>query len=328
MKKGIVILALVCVALGAFAFSADAGACRNPASLLLFPYYNTNQGNLAVITITNTCPDTVYVRLVWIDEDDCTPEDQWITLTGYDTFSFIDSAMNPESERGFMYAYVVDAIGSVKEADMDCLIGQEFIFGVWEFPDGKSVVDYGINAVAFQALSLVADGKLHLDGVEYTAAPKTIYFPRFFGQDNGFYSEVIFINLTGGKFYNAFVNLLVYNDNEYSTSTTFEFPCFWFGPLTDVSGSTWESFLVNTKHDPLELWDGNANAKDKHKKTGWIEITGDYAYYFINQIDNASVYAVLIEQIGNNFAADLPWQIEDPAVYDKAMLWSTNPNGT
>ena len=328
MKKT-AIIALVCLAVATFAVGADASANRNPASLLLFPYYNTNPANLAVITITNTCSETVYVRLVWVDENSCTPEDQWIELTGKDTYTFLDRAQNPEqNERGFMYAYVVDADGSIMEKASNCLIGQEFIFSTWNFP-GDSVVSFGINAVGFQAVNLTPDGKLHLDGNEYTAAPKTIYFPRFFGQDgNVFTSQAIFINLTGGQFYSAQVNILVYNDNEQAFSTTFEFPCFTMVPLADVSGATLEEFLMNTNHDPLELWDGNANPLVPHKKTGWLEATGDYAHYLINQIDNASFYAVLIENVGggNNIAADLPWQIED-AAYDKAMLWSTNPNG-
>jgi hypothetical protein len=37
---------------------------------------------LAVMTITNVSAATVSVRLVWIDQETCTPEDQWIELTG------------------------------------------------------------------------------------------------------------------------------------------------------------------------------------------------------------------------------------------------------
>jgi hypothetical protein len=324
--KALAILAVVCVVAGAFSVDASAGADRNPASLLLFPFYNTEGPNLAVITITNTCPDPVWVRLVWIDEDDCTPEDQWIYLTGYDTFTFLDRAMNPEPERGFMYAYVVEANQSVNEVAAECLIGQELAFQNWDGTQG--LVDYGINAVGFHAIQLVPDGKLHLDGVEYSLAPKTIYFPRFFGQDGFFQSKVFFVNLTGGKFYNALVNILVFNDNEYSTSTTYEFPCWYEVDLIDVSGFTDEAVLEASMQNPLELWDGNPNPNDPHKNTGWIEMTGDFAYYFINQIDYASFYAVLVETIGGYVAADLPWQIEDGVNYINGMLWSTNPSVT
>lgn len=323
--KAVLILSTLILAVGAVSLNAEA-AGRNPASLLLYPYYNTDNGNIAVITITNTGADTQYIRMVWIDDYECSPEDQWIELTGYDTYTFLDFAVNPQGERGFMYAYVVEAFGSVNEKDADVLIGQEFVFSSW---GSSNLVNYGINAVGFEALTLTADGDLHLDGTEYEAAPKTLYFPRFFGQDdieNGaFEAKVILINLTGGKFYEAEADLLVYNDNEVSFSSTVTFPCFWYGDLTDLSAATYESFLLTTDHDEDEVWDGNPGGD--HKKTGWLEITGDFAYYFTNQIDFASVYAVLIEEVGPGYAADLPWQIEDSAVYNNAMLWSTSPNG-
>jgi len=322
--KGIAIIALVCVAVGAFSFDASAGATRNPASLLLFPHYNTqiNGGNVAVITITNTCPDEIYIRLVFVDGDDCTPEDFWLTLTGYDTITFIDSALNPQNETGFMYAYVVEGIGSVKEMAMDCLIGQEMVFTPL-FPNN---VYFSINAVGFQALNITptsADGDLHLDGTEYTLAPSTIYFPRFFGQGGpaGFTSFVILINLTGGQFYDAQANVLVYNDFEVSWSTTVAYDCYDFVPLTEVSQATLETWLDASVNDPTEM------LGFPQQQTGWIDITGDFAYFFTSVIEPASLYAVLIETQTIFGGADLPWTVEDTA-YINAMLWSTNPNGT
>jgi hypothetical protein len=324
--KGIAIVALVCVAIGAFAFDASAGATRNPASVLLFPHYNTNiaGGNIAVITITNTCPDEVYIRMVWVDGIDCSPEDNWITLTGYDTITFIDSAVNPQPEQGFMYAYLVDAPGSMNEAttSLDCLIGQEMVFN----PVFPTVAVFAINAVGFQAVNVTADGDLHLDGAEFTQAPSTVYFPRFFGQVTGpagFASFVILINLTGGQFYDAQANVLVYNDFEISWSTTVPFDCYDFVPLTFVSTATTEAWLDASVNDPTEMLGFPA------QETGWIDITGDFAFFFTNVIEPASLYAVLIETQGGGVfgGADLPWTVEDPA-YTNAMLWSTNPNGT
>jgi hypothetical protein len=322
--KGIAVLALLSVLAGSLALDASASSGRDPAACLLFPYYNTNDGNLAVLTITNVSPETVVVRIVWIDEEDCTPEDVWITLTGNDTFTFLDEAMNPEGERGFMYAYVVEGTGS--PAENNCLVGQELVFSVWNPTD--PVLHYGVNAVGFKALQVDPDQKIHLDGVEYSLAPKTLIFPRFFGQQPGvFESYVILINLTGGKFFEVKSSVLVYNDNEYSWSTSVEFPCFWYGSLTDISNATLETFLLSSLHDPLEIWDGNPNPNDPHKKTGWMRITGKSAYYLNTQIDKASVFGVLIEKVGPIYGASLPWQITDPD-YDNAMLWSTSPNGT
>jgi hypothetical protein len=324
--KGLAILIVACLALGMLGYDASADG-REPASCLLFPYYNTQPQNFAVITITNTCIDLddVYVRLVWVDNVVCTPEDQWIKLTCGDTYTFIDWAQNPQSESGFMYAYAVEGFGSTKEIDYDYLIGQELIFATWD----PQLVSYGINAVPFEALAVDGDGLLKLDGSEFEAAPRQVYFPRFFGQDGAFASAVILINLTGGQWFWQQANVLVWNDNEQPFSTTVYFPCWEFLPLTEVSGATYEDFLLSTNHNPLELWDGNNNPLVPHKKTGWIWFEGDWAWnpQTTFTIDNPSLYAVLVENVGGISAADLPWEFEDPGTYNNAALWSTNPWG-
>lgn len=330
--KGLAILTVACLALGMLSFDASADG-REPASCLLFPYYSTTQQGFAVITITNTCVDLddVYVRLVWVDNVTCTPEDQWIKLTCGDTYTFIDWAQNPESNTsGFMYAYAVEGIGSTKEIDFDYLIGQELVFQQWVGPQQNPIVSYGINAVPYEALAPDGDGLLKLDGAEFEGAPSEVYFPRFFGQQGQvFQSAVILINLTGGQWFWQQANVLVYNDNEQSFSTTVYFPCWAFVPLTAISGATTEQFLLTTNHNPLELWDGDPNPLNNHKKTGWIYFQGDWAWnpQTTFTIDNPSLYAVLVETVGGISAADLPWEVEDTAVYNNAALWSTNPWG-
>jgi hypothetical protein len=324
--KGLAILTVACLVLGVLSYDASADG-REPASCLLFPYFNTSPTNLAVMTITNTNldMDDVAIRLVWVDNVHCTPEDQWITLTPGDTFSFLDSAMNPQGETGFMYAYAVQAVGSTKEIDFDYLIGQELIFATWT----PAVVTYGINAVPFEALNVDGNGLLKLDGAEFEAAPSEVFFPRFFGQQQPFSSAAILINLTGGQWFWQQANVLVYNDNEQSFSSTVYFPCWCFMPLTQISAATTETFLLSTNHDPLELWDGNNNPLAPHKKTGWIHFQGDWAWnpQTTFTIDNPSLYAVLVESVGGISAADLPWEVEDTATYINASLWSTNPWG-
>jgi hypothetical protein len=350
--KGLVILAVACLALGVLSYDASADV-RNPGSCLLYPYYNTfavapNNFNLAVMSITNTCPDTIYVRLVWVDgewedpagvvwQGECSPEDQWITLTGYDTFTWVDGAINPQNERGFMYAYVVDGPTSVVEVQSNCLIGQELIFLAW-LPVGiGSFIDYSINAHSFQALAAPdGDGFVELDGVEFSLAPSHIYFPRFFGQEwpapppaSFFNSAVILINLTGGQFFWHHASLLVYNDNEVPFSSTVIFPCWAFPILTQVSMATTEAYLLGTNHNPLEVLD---NFPGQNKKTGWIDITGGWAgnapppWPPTIVLQPASFYAVLVEQIGVLTCADLPFQVEDPT-YNLGKLWSTSFDG-
>ena len=49
-SKSILIVFAALMVLGAFAVDAKASACRNPGSLLLFPYYNTHGVNALSIT--------------------------------------------------------------------------------------------------------------------------------------------------------------------------------------------------------------------------------------------------------------------------------------
>lgn len=325
--KGIAILAVACVALGVLSYDASADG-RNPASCLLYPYFNTNPGNLAVITVTNTCPDTVHLRIVFISEDnDCMPKDYWRTLTGYDTFTFIDSGLNQKPMTGFLYIYVVEAYGSKAEKEADCLIGQEFVFGQW-FPL-QPLVNMGINAVSFEVVQGVnGDGKLQLDGVEYDQAPSAVMFPRYFGQIPPlFQSFLILINLTGGKYYEANIGFRIWDDSEHEFSDQIQIPCFWFGPLLTAVPDVTEGHLQLTSTDLDELYDGNPPPPvgPPHKKTGWMWVYGINSHYFINNFDNPGIYGVLVEQIGAGFGGDLPWEVF--GTVNNAMLWSTSPNG-
>ena len=329
--KGLAILALVFIALGAFSVDASAGACRNPGSVLLFPYYNTQGAGLSVMTITNTGNDDVWLRLVWVAEDDCIPRDLWFELTKKDQLTFLDQAMFFGNTRGFLYVYAVEDEYSIAEIDYDCLIGQELV--LFDSPESvsKPITAWGVNAVAFQALAVNADGNLHLDGVEFSLAPKTLYFPRFLGQpevgaQGYFQSLLILINLTGGTYFEATANALIYNDNEKAFSDFVKFPCWHIMPLNAFSLATRNEFLLNTDQDE----DEPIGLTDYDVETGWFTLTGQEAtnIFFTHTIQNPSVYGVLIETLGSETwaAADLPWQIED-AAYNNGMLWSTKVDG-
>jgi len=323
--KVLAILAVACLVLGAFSYDASA-AGQDPAACLLYPYFNTNAGNLAVITITNTCPDDIVVRLVFVNEQSCFPVDRWVELTGYDTFSFTDQAMSAYGQRGFLYVYVVDKFGGINEENKNCLIGQEIIFAAWPVVPGV-VVDYSINAAGFKAKQVVKDGKLHLDGIEFDKAPDTLLFPRFFGQDAIFQSQIVLINLTGGQFFVQQINGLVYNDNEEPFSFPVGFNCWKIYPLSVFSPWTTEAFLKSTMHDPQELFDNAGN----NKETGWIYIKGGWAWNPTTtwKINNASLFGYLIEAVNGiaSSGADLPWQKSDDPLYINGLLWSTDPEG-
>ncbi len=67
-------------------------------------------------------------------------------------------------------------------------------------------------------------------------------------------------------------------------------------------------------------------------ETGTLKMTGLEAESNFSGtiINDPSIYAVLVEGVATlgYSAADLPLQIEDPSVFNHAMLWSTSPYGT
>jgi hypothetical protein len=316
----------MCVAVGLLASVASAQR-EYPGSCLVFPYYDTTGSAFSIHTITNTGPADEYVRIVFIDGQDCKPRDFWIKLTGKDTFTFMASALLPGPPgTGFLYAYVAEAFGSELEKRADVLTGQEIVFGIWGNPGApKSLVNFTVNALIFQALDLNPDGKLHLDGSEYTQAPATVLFPRFFGQGGMFQSRMILINFTGGQYFIAYATVMLHNDNEQAFKDQIKFDCHEPMPLLTMSGGTANAFLLGTAHDPAEPV-GFAGAVE----TGTLEITGSYAVNIDGTvtIQPACVYGVLVEGMGalGYCMADLPFHIDDPA-YKFAMLWSTDPSG-
>jgi hypothetical protein len=327
--KGPAIILAFIFALGFIAHDASAKG-REPASCILFPYYDTLGSSLAIISITNTSGvDDVHVRIVFLSpENGCVPKDYWRTLTQYDTFTFVDHALNTQQGTGFLYVYVVESFGSKIEKKNDCLVGQEYIFSVWR--PGGGLVNYGVNAASFAVgtNNITADGKLKLNGNEFDEAPTSIIFPRFFGQEAGFQSKLILISLTGGQFFSTNYSARIFDDSEHEFSDgVSEAPCFWYGDLSSQAAfpDTTELALDGTSTDLDELFDGLPTMGAASKQTGWIEITGVNSHFFTNDFRNPGIYGLLIEQVGAGYAADLPWEVFGGA--SNAMLWSVSVNG-
>jgi len=302
--------------------NADASQ-ESPGSCLLFPYYDTTGSTISFHSIQNVGSQTVAVRLVFVNGVTCEPKDAYIDLTPMDTFTFCAHGVLHGWETGFLYAYVVQKKGHAhSEVDYDFLVGQEFVLGKW----GHEDVYFSLNAVSFQGLKVVQDGKIHLDGNEYTLAPKSLHFPRFFGQEALINSRLILINLTGGKYFQAAVRYYIYNDNEIVFTSTGLIDCFEVIPLTSVSPAFQKSFLLSTNHALLEPW-----PYYNFLETGAIKIFAEYAYNAGGlTIPDASMYAVLLENFGNlgYGISDLPFQIDDGKTHYHGMLWSTDPSGT
>jgi hypothetical protein len=328
--KVFVVLALVTL-MCILATPTASASRQNPGACLLFPYYDNTGGTLTILTVTNVSQEPVWLRMVWIDEVDCIPRDSWWEMTGEDTFTFLSNAMIFGASKGFLYIYVVDGEFSINERtdiDTNILTGHSFVFDAWE--NGSSGC-FAVNPFIIQAIEPLGDGNLFLDGVEFTAAPRTLYFPRFFGQSNNsnadfWLSKMVLINLTGGTFFYADADVYTYNDNESAYSTRITFDCFDLFNLIDVSPVTWNDFLVATNHDASE-----PVGLSSYIETGWMKIRGDYAanIFHTHIIDNAFIYGFMMESLSTlGFGADLSFHIEGNHMdYDRVMLWSTRIDG-
>jgi hypothetical protein len=282
---------------------------RRPGSLLLFPEYDNRGATQTYLTLTNTNCDeqsgTVRVRLHYVDAEDCLKNDFTVTLSPCDTWTAITEAHDPNSQRGFVYAYCQSIDGA--PIAFDHIIGNEIVF------DGAGTLTYGIDAVSFRAMvaegqptDLDGDGIRDLDGLEYAEAPDRLLIPRFLGQDPAsegiYHSELVLINLSGGKQFTTIVDFLIYNDDEETFSASYSFYCWDKAPLAAINAVFLQEFLVTTQHDPLEILGFPA------RESGWFRIDGHTASSTAETITDPAVYAVLVERADPLCVADLPWE--------------------
>ncbi|MFT7667577.1 MAG: hypothetical protein ACI8X5_000256 [Planctomycetota bacterium] len=280
---------------------------RTPGSLLLFPVYRSGNGQLSVLTVTNTASTEIDVEYVYINKVNCSEFNRTETLTANDTLTLLSAGHNPaQSEEGFLYVFAKQGNQAATHND---LIGQELLL------NGYLSIDYSINAVAFEGIGengltdIDSDGTRDLDGLEYSMAPDALLIPRFFGQADEisqleFQSRLILISLAGGPEFSTIVDLLIYNDNEQVFSAEHEFTC-WANPtLIELSNAFSGNFLRNsTNHAPDEIIGAPT------VETGWFRIDGSSASSSATSIQDPAIYAVLIDFLAGRASADLPFEM-------------------
>lgn len=307
---------------------------RRPGSLLLFPEFDNRDGDMTLITVTNTdCSGTssdVDVEFVFIDADDCGEFNTTITLTPCDTFTAITNYLNPNMEQGYFYAFAKNEAGEA--INHNGLIGSAMVIsGIEQF-------DYQVNPVSFLGIGapgtitdLDGDGVRDLDGAEYDHAPDTITVPRFLGQGvdalgegSPVNSHLILIGLSGGQDFTTTICFDVYNDNEEAFSGEYTFYCWEKPTLLQVRGTFANSFLRTTDHDLGEIL-GAANRRE----SGWICIDGCFATSQQETIANPAFYAVLVERISNYSVSDLPFECgrqANGALLPRGLFGDGDPN--
>jgi hypothetical protein len=300
---------------------------RIPGSLLLFPIFDNRDGNLTLVTVTNTNCDTaplpgggtlqngtVDVEFIYIGRYSSTGQvlpclefNRTRRLTPCDTITLWTNADNPNHDLGYLYAFAKSPITG-RAIVWNHLIGEEAILG------GGGALDDSIAAVTFLGIGRQGDDTdddndnvRDLDNVEYSQAPDMIKIPRFLGQDPAgpnsvFRSDLILVGLTGSQF-DTILNFLIYNDNEEEFSAQYTFRC-WANPLlVEISGIFLESFLDSTNNAPTEIV-GQSN-----KEAGWFQIDGLIAFTSAASQDDPAFYAVLVERTAGYAAAALPFEM-------------------
>lgn len=303
---------------------------RQPGSLVLFPEFDNRGGMTTFLTITNTSyENSIDARFTYRGEEDCSPYSRIEKLTPNDTLTLITDVHNPEQVRGYAYVTAECPDGNDPVA-FNHLIGGLIVM------DGVNYVAYSVNAVSFQGLGegagqgycngfpltdLDQDGLRDLDGIEYDMAPDSLMIPRFLAQGGTIDSDLILIDLSGGKHFNTTVDFLIFNDNEDLFSTEYSFRCWEKPSLLDISNIFGQEHLANgTANDPEEIL-GNPN-----QESGWFRVNGGSATSTNGTlIVDPAIYAVLIERTNlEQQAADLPFE---DCGQDNGALLPNSPNG-
>lgn len=308
------------LALAVLAGTAALGApihagVTTPGSLLVFPEFdnrvlNNGARNLTLITVTNTHPtDSIEVHYVYRNSPDCLETNRSHILTANDTLSVLTAVHNPNRDQGYLYVYAQDRI-THQPVKFDFLIGTGMNLrgdvddardASYEFPPFIFRASARLNTG--QQTDFDHDGLRDLNGVEYERTPDVLLVPRFFGQNApdtnmllgnqlAFRSELVLINLTGGRLFDAIVDFLIYNDNEDVFSAQHQFRCWERVALADIDGVFTNDFLVNlSTNNPNEVQGGGGNFPE----TGWFSIDGNSADSTAAHFDDPAILAMRIE---------------------------------
>lgn len=291
------------------------GVLQAPGSLLLFSEFDSRPGHDTLLTVTNTNRDftasgaglagSVRVMFLYIDASTCLEFNRTHVLTPGDTVTVLASVHNPSMQRGYVYAMALAPSGFQPAIAWNWLVGTSIV------TDGLGAFSYSVDPFTFRAgaalpegalTDLDSDGLQDLDGLEYQQTPDRLLFPRFTGQDATHTSELVLLNLSGAREFDAVVNLLIYNDNSEAFSQQFLFRCWSKTPLSTVALTTTNAFLQqSTQHAPLEPVGAAGH------ETGWFSVDGSTAFSDACQLNDPAILGILIESLGADAHASLPF---------------------
>jgi hypothetical protein len=280
MKKSLGFALAAAAALVAGATTAQAQPRHlQPASVLVYPYFDSTPGAGTIISVTNTnddrtfCADEdfrggdVVAHYVYIDGENWREFDRFEPLTPGDTLSVLADSHNPEMNRGFLYVKALDPV-TLDLIDFDYLIGSaivvqsEFNF-LWGYTPyafrglADDATQDGCNRIVINAGSQ----EVFFDGASYDQFPSELFIDSFFEQRNSFGNLLVLMSTAGQDFINEIL-FLFWNNREQKFSRTFKFVCWVATDLKSIS-----NVVARLNGDPDELGRNPV-------QTGWADITG------------------------------------------------------
>jgi len=288
----------------AFLLSATAAhAGTAPASMLVNPVYDLRDGRQSYLTLTNISPtQSIDVRVVWVSEAGCreyarvvrlAPGDTTVRSASLDLYG--PQGAHPQGARqGWCYAYAIRQPGGVEARGTPVAFNQ--LVGRMLVQDALTLHDYEVAPWAFTSpmaahaeTDVDGDQLLDLDGREYERAPDSVYIPRFLGQVGGTAasSDLVLLNLTGGREFDVTASLAVFNDDGAYFDATTSFRCWTRRGLAQYSSAFTNAFLLASNDEPTESFGV--------RESGWFRIDGVHAQTSQDSEANPVILAALIE---------------------------------
>ncbi|MBI1849454.1 MAG: hypothetical protein HYR85_03815 [Planctomycetes bacterium] len=271
-----------------------------PASALVFPYFDSTPSHGTLITVTNTntsrvsCGNTfrqgdIDVHYIYFGFDTgrgfCREFNNDHSLTPGDTITVFADQDDPEGEIGWLWVEARDP-ESGDAVDFDYLIGSAIVVNT-----GTDFLfhylPYGFRSHADEAKTLTTtdgcgrtltdlDGGLDadFDGVEYDFWPQRLLLDQFFqqgGSNPTFANSLTLASCDVDPFDNDFgtsVSIHPWNNRERRFSAFLNFECFFHDALAPAVSNV----FLNLLGDNDELVLGS-----RHIQTGWIEFDANDA---------------------------------------------------
>jgi len=270
---------------------------RPPGSLLLFAEYDSQPtgGMVNLITVTNSdrSPSTtVDTKWVYVDGQSCSEWEYLVTMPSADTLTVVSHAHHAQPTQGYLYVYAM-------EQGTDTPIVYNHLIGTSTILDGVGMLDYtvdpfsyrGIGSGEFSNTDVDLDGVLDLDGWEYEQVSNEMLVPRFLGQDAALFdSQLVLVDLTGGRHFDTTVGFEVHNDNEELITLEYEFNCWTKTDLLDISAGFSNQFLSWMNHDPNEVlgW--------QTLEAGWMRLNGVVTMSATQTIEDPAIVCLLVDR--------------------------------